>query len=90
MPGSRACVAEAAEICDHPGQGRTSEGCRMIDFAAAREAMVEYLNWEGMGYPTTLVFDRKGIIRGGWIGYTSGDERRLSALVKQLLAEKSR
>jgi hypothetical protein len=38
-----------------------------------------------MQYPTTLVFDKKGLIRGVWIGYTPGDERDLHALVKKLL-----
>src|SRR5262245_52819753 len=57
--------------------------------AGLRRSMVEALDLDRMGYPTTLVFDRTGLIRGFWVGYTPGDERSLRALVKKLLDEKS-
>lgn len=38
-------------------------------------------------YPTTLVLDRQGVIRGMWVGYDSGDERRIGELIAKLLAE---
>ena len=39
------------------------------------------------GYPTTLVLDRSGVIRGMWVGYEPGTERRIGELVAKLLAE---
>lgn len=42
----------------------------------------------GIGYPTTLLLDRKGIVRAFWRGY--GDElpEQISRAVRRLLAEK--
>ncbi len=53
---------------------------------ASRQAMVVSLGVE-MAYPTTLVLDRKGVIRGFWQGYLprAGDE--MSDLIGKLLAE---
>lgn len=39
------------------------------------------------GYPTNLVVDRQGIVRGVWIGYRPGVEHELAALVDELLAK---
>ncbi|HWA98920.1 MAG TPA: TlpA disulfide reductase family protein [Pirellulales bacterium] len=39
------------------------------------------------GYPTTLVLDRTGTIRGSWVGYHPGTETAMAALVDRLLAE---
>jgi thiol-disulfide isomerase/thioredoxin len=39
------------------------------------------------GYPTTLVLDRRGTIRGGFTGYAPGVELQLERLVEKLLAE---
>lgn len=36
---------------------------------------------EGFAYPTTVVIDRQGVIRGLWIGYAPGDERRVRSTV---------
>ncbi len=38
-------------------------------------------------YPTTLVLDREGAVRGVWEGYTSGDEKAVRRLVEKLLAD---
>lgn len=38
-------------------------------------------------FPTTLVLDRQGVIRGKWLGYEPGVERRIGELVAKLLAE---
>jgi thiol-disulfide isomerase/thioredoxin len=40
------------------------------------------------GYPTTLVLDRQGVIRGHWLGYEPGQEREMASLVDKLLKEK--
>jgi thiol-disulfide isomerase/thioredoxin len=42
-----------------------------------------------IGYPTTIVLDRRGVIRGMWVGYRAGDERKLEKLIAKLLAEES-
>ncbi|MHB1036736.1 MAG: TlpA family protein disulfide reductase [Pirellulales bacterium] len=39
------------------------------------------------GYPTTLVLDRKSIIRGAWAGYEPGLEQEMRDLVVKLLEE---
>ncbi|HVX15817.1 MAG TPA: TlpA disulfide reductase family protein [Pirellulales bacterium] len=38
------------------------------------------------GYPTTLVLDAGGVIRGVWTGYAPGDEQAVAELVEQLLS----
>jgi len=53
----------------------------------SRRAMVVGLGLEGFGYPTTLVLDQQGVIRGFWIGYTPGTELEMKALVEELLAK---
>ncbi len=40
-----------------------------------------------VGYPTTLVLDRRSMIRGTWIGYEPGVERQIRDLVVKLLEE---
>lgn len=55
--------------------------------AVTRLAVQEVLGGTSFGYPTTLVFDQKGMIRGAWVGYNPGDERKVEALVEQLLAD---
>jgi hypothetical protein len=37
------------------------------------------------GYPTTIVLDRHGIIRGLWVGYRRGDERQIEKCVAEQL-----
>jgi cytochrome c biogenesis protein CcmG/thiol:disulfide interchange protein DsbE len=39
------------------------------------------------GYPTTLVIDRQGMIRGAWLGYRPGDERDIGRVVAEVLNE---
>jgi thiol-disulfide isomerase/thioredoxin len=38
------------------------------------------------GYPSTLVLDRQGVIRGMWVGYEPGTERKIGELIQKLLA----
>ena len=40
------------------------------------------------GYPTTIILDRTGTIRGVWGGYMPGVEREMEELVNNLLNEK--
>jgi hypothetical protein len=37
------------------------------------------------GYPTTVVLDRDGTIRGVWVGYEPGTEKKMERLVDELL-----
>ena len=39
-------------------------------------------------YPTTLVLDRSGKIRGTWDGYAPGRELEMDQLIQQLVREK--
>jgi thiol-disulfide isomerase/thioredoxin len=54
---------------------------------ATRQAMTAALGLDGFAYPTTLVLDRQGTIRGFWVGYAPGSERAMRALIQELLDE---
>jgi cytochrome c biogenesis protein CcmG, thiol:disulfide interchange protein DsbE len=54
--------------------------------AASRRELARFLQLD-FGYPTTLILDRQGIIRGFWEGYSSGTEVEMTDLVQQLLNE---
>jgi thiol-disulfide isomerase/thioredoxin len=41
-----------------------------------------------VGYPTTIILDRRGTIRGMWVGYQPGYERQIEKLIAELLNEK--
>jgi len=43
----------------------------------------------GLAFPTTILLDRGGIIRGVWVGYGSGDQRQMERMVEKLLRERS-
>jgi thiol-disulfide isomerase/thioredoxin len=55
---------------------------------ASRQAVGLVIGKPAIGYPTTLLLDRGGIIRAVWPGYFPGAERQMQQLVSQLLAEK--
>lgn len=52
-----------------------------------RRALVQSAKLDGFGYPTTVVFDAQGVIRGLWIGYAPGLEKEIERLVASLLAK---
>jgi thiol-disulfide isomerase/thioredoxin len=52
---------------------------------ASRHAMTVALDLEDFAYPTTLVLDRQGKVRGLWIGYAPGSEREMRSLIQDLL-----
>lgn len=54
--------------------------------AATRTAVAILLAPAQFAYPTTLVLDRGGTVRGVWVGYRPGDERQVRQLVDELLA----
>jgi cytochrome c biogenesis protein CcmG, thiol:disulfide interchange protein DsbE len=52
---------------------------------ATRGEVEKVAGW--MGYPTTLILDKQGVIRGKWDGYMPGSERQMESLVAELLAK---
>lgn len=63
--------AEFPVYCDPDGKSR-------IPLAMA-------IRTDSFFYPTTVVADRAGVIRGAWTGYLQGEERDVEALVAELL-----
>jgi thiol-disulfide isomerase/thioredoxin len=57
--------------------------------AASRRAMMLVLGLSQVAYPTTLVFDRQGVIRGFWQGYHPRAAAEMGDLVEQLLTEEA-
>lgn len=53
--------------------------------AITRFALMEDAELSSFGFPTTMVIDRKGIIRGFWQGYRPGLEREIEAHIRDLL-----
>lgn len=53
-----------------------------------RRALVQSAQLQDFGYPTIVVFDGQGVIRGLWTGYAPGLEREIESLVASLI-EKS-
>ena len=55
---------------------------------ANRQALALLLGRPAIGFPTTVLLDRAGIIRAIWQGYSPGAERQMQQLVSDLLATK--
>jgi thiol-disulfide isomerase/thioredoxin len=47
--------------------------------------LLETAKLDDFVFPTSLVVDRHGVIRGIWAGYTPGDEREIQRLIETLL-----
>lgn len=54
--------------------------------AQTRRAFLAAARHDTFSYPTTLVLDPQGIVRGCWVGYRPGDEDDVAQLVERLLA----
>lgn len=54
--------------------------------AALRIPLSVALKMDGFQYPTTVIVDRHGAIRGLWTGFRRGDEHAMETLVAALLA----
>jgi thiol-disulfide isomerase/thioredoxin len=54
--------------------------------ARSRQAFENATQVQGfrMGYPTTVVLDRAGVIRGIWHGYADSNSREMSQLINEL------
>ncbi|MBI2480593.1 MAG: TlpA family protein disulfide reductase [Planctomycetia bacterium] len=53
--------------------------------AGARLSLVKAAQLSGLGYPTTVLIDRDGTIRGLWEGYRPGVEAEMEEIIKALL-----
>ncbi len=56
---------------------------------ASRMALVVELDLPGgqFAYPTTVILDRTGRVRGVWVGYEHADTSEMRSLIKELLAD---
>jgi thiol-disulfide isomerase/thioredoxin len=48
-------------------------------------ALIKAARIEGFGYPTTVLLDREGVIRGLWPGFSPGDERQIRQAIDAAL-----
>ncbi|HEY2881343.1 MAG TPA: TlpA disulfide reductase family protein [Pirellulales bacterium] len=60
-----------------------------VDLSGATRSMITRLaGMQYFGYPTTVLLDRNGIIRGVWEGYEDGFDMQMDQMVSQLLKAK--
>jgi len=52
-------------------------------------SLVESAKLSGFGFPTTILVDRDGIIRGIWVGYRPGDEKGMRQAIENVLRRSS-
>jgi len=55
---------------------------------ASRLSLIRSAGLDTLNYPTTVILDRQGKIRGLWIGYGGGEEQEMEKIARELLAEK--
>jgi cytochrome c-type biogenesis protein len=77
-----------------PGTTLDELKAETLDFLAMRNVdLPTYANPNNKpaieGYPTTILTDREGIVRGYWQGYEPGMEEQIQEAVEQQLAHKS-
>jgi thiol-disulfide isomerase/thioredoxin len=53
--------------------------------AQLRRQLIEKRRANGFSFPTTVIIDTTGAIRGIWEGFLAGDERQMEELIRQLL-----
>lgn len=51
-----------------------------------RQAFASVAGTNQLSLPTTLILDRKGVIRGVWIGFRSGQGKEMQEMISKLLA----
>jgi thiol-disulfide isomerase/thioredoxin len=81
-----------AEVRDLTAKFLQAHGSTMPTYidsdGVSRQILAGVIGRPGFAYPTTVVLDRGGIIRGVWIGFDSGDQEQMQQLISKLLAEK--
>lgn len=55
----------------------------------SKMALIQSAKLEGFAFPTTIVIDQRGIIRGVWRGYDPSFVQEMRDVIEQLLAKKS-
>lgn len=50
-----------------------------------RRSLVKAASLDGFGYPTTVLLDQEGVLRGLWIGYLDGQETEIAEAIDRLL-----
>lgn len=55
--------------------------------AVSRNELITQARLEGFGYPTTVILDRQGIIRGLWVGFRKGDELVMQQVIEDALRQ---
>jgi len=53
--------------------------------AAFRQQLVSTTKMEDFSYPTTVLLDGRGVIRGIWVGYYEGEEEVMRGVISDLL-----
>ncbi len=83
---------QVAQLHDQTGEFMRQHGVGMPTYndpeGANRQALAMLLGRPAIGFPTTVLLDRAGIIRAIWQGYSPGTERQMQQLVSDLLAAK--
>jgi thiol-disulfide isomerase/thioredoxin len=55
--------------------------------AVSRRELVTQARLDGFGFPTTVILDRQGNIRGLWVGFRKGDELVMQQVVEDTLRQ---
>lgn len=66
---------------------KASLPCYADQFGFTRRSLVMTTGQQHFGYPTTVILDQAGVIRGMWEGYEPGAERAMKQIVNDLLAK---
>jgi len=53
--------------------------------AVTRSSVLRDAQLDGFAYPTTILLDRAGVIRGVWRGYRPGSEKQMETTIQSLL-----
>lgn len=80
-------LAELRESTEAFLKQRDAEMPTYVDLrGVTRHALNEAIGFQG--YPTTLILDRRGVIRGHWVGYQPGMEISIAGAINRLLENK--
>ena len=89
-----------AVSCGGPGENETIDALRTATAARLKKMQITIPTYADLdevtrtaagveGYPTTLVLDRQGIVRGIWTSYDPGYGTEMEELIGRLLKEKA-
>lgn len=79
----------APELRDRTQAFLTERNATIVTYkdphAAEQRRLAETAQLPSLGYPLSVVIDRRGIIRGLWLGYQPGDELAMRGVIDQAL-----